>query len=133
MKTNYSIPRWLALLALAGLGLQISALAQSYSILDLGTLGGNYSEARGINNSGQVVGLANTADGNGHAFLYSGGVMTDLGALGGGSSYANGINDSGQVVGCADTATSSHAFLYSGGVMTDLGHSGRQAKQRPRH
>jgi probable HAF family extracellular repeat protein len=94
---------------------------------DLGTLGGSYSSASGINNSGQVVGYSYTAGGRQHAFSYSGGTMSDLGTLGGSESYANGINSSGQVVGGSDTVyvpvgkPPSHAFLYSGGTMSDLG------------
>ena len=73
---------------------------QAYRITDLGTLGGDLSEAYGINNAGQVVGWSTTSEGGGHGFLYAGGVMTDLGTLTGGSvSYATGINDMGQVVG----------------------------------
>jgi probable HAF family extracellular repeat protein len=86
-------------------------------------LGGAYSGAYAINDSGQVVGYSYTT-GNAvmHAFLYSGGVMTDLGTLGGSHSQAYAINDSGQVVGYAHTTGNAamHAFLYSGGVMTDL-------------
>ncbi len=90
--------------------------------LDLGTLGGTYSYAEGINDSGWVVGYSATASGYSHAFLYSGGAMTDLGTLGGTLSYAYGINDSGWVVGESTTASGAdHAFLYSGGTMTDLG------------
>jgi len=57
--------------------------------------------ARGINNLGQVVGYADTADGLQHAFLYSAGQMTDLGVIGDRwcSSIAYGINDNGQIVG----------------------------------
>jgi len=47
-----------------------------YTFTDLGTLGGNGSEAFAINNSGQVVG------GSQHAFLYDGSTMRDLGTLG---------------------------------------------------
>jgi probable HAF family extracellular repeat protein len=95
------------------------AFAQiTYWVTDLGALpSGSYSTASGINNSGQVVGYASTSSGAGHAFLYSGGIMTDLGAT-----EATGINNSGQVVGWATTSSgASHAFLYSGGIMTDLG------------
>jgi probable HAF family extracellular repeat protein len=95
--------------------------ASLYSFTDLGTLGGTYSEANDINDSGQVVGIAGTAEGTYHGFLYSGGVMTDLGTLGGSQSMARGINASGQIVGNADTSGGTyHAFLYSGGNMSDL-------------
>jgi len=50
---------------------------------DLGTLGGTESLARGINDSGQVVGYSATASGHWYAFLYYGGTMADLGTLGG--------------------------------------------------
>src|SRR4051794_34524752 len=53
------------------------------SLVDLGTLGGADSLGLGINDSGQVVGQSDTADGHTHAFLYSQGVMADLGTLGG--------------------------------------------------
>ena len=90
--------------------------------MDLGTLGGASSSAYGINDSGQVVGQADTRGGQHHAFLYNDGKMIDLGTLGGANSSAHDINDSGQIVGSADTSSGqSHAFLYSGGKMIDLG------------
>ncbi len=81
--------------------------------------GGDTTGAIGINNSGQVVGVANTGRGTPYqAFLYSGGAMTDLGQ---GSAIA--INNSGQVVGytAVNFNLPNHAFLYSNGTMTDLG------------
>jgi probable HAF family extracellular repeat protein len=92
---------------------------------DLGTLeGGESSAARGINQSGDVVGQSGTAEGTSHAFLWREGVMTDLGTLGGfGSSGANSINGVGQVVGYSTSPETgeNHAFLWQNGVMTDLG------------
>ena len=103
--------------------------AVNYSVTDLGTLGGNYSRATGINASGQVVGIADTtAAGNNHGFLWSSGSMHDLGTFGGTLGNAQGINTSGQVVGDAYTGGngSQRPFLYSGGLLTDLGSLGGQ-------
>ena len=55
----------------------VQAVVQ-YTLTDLGTLGGTYSQAWGINNAGQVVGQANIPNEAEHAFLYSGSTMTDL-------------------------------------------------------
>ena len=97
---------------------------------DLGTLGGNYSYAYGINADGQVIGQSGTADGLLRAFLWTPathggdfGSMIDLGTLGGMNySAAWGINASGQVVGEANTTgdAATHAFFYDG-ALHDLG------------
>ena len=114
------------LAAVVVLGLTSSAaLAEvRYTVTGLGTLGGSFSGAFGINDAGQVVGWADTASGAEHAFIYTpGSGITDLGNLGGGYSYANGINDAGQVVGRSYTPGGyEHAFLFTpGSGMTDLG------------
>ena len=97
-------------------------LAPAYVITDLGTLGGQTSQAIGISPSGLVVGAAETSAHETHAFLYQAGVMTDLGTLGGTESVAYAVNDAGQVAGYSQTASGdTHAFLYSGGIMIDLG------------
>ena len=102
----------------------MSAGATTYSFTDLGTLGGTYSIAYGINASGQVVGdsqiAGNTAQ---HATLWNGTTATDLGTLGGTQSIATGINASGQVAGYSYTAgnTATHATLWNGTTATDLG------------
>jgi len=91
---------------------------------DLGTLGGDFSTARAINASDQVVGTSTLTPGQFqfHAFLWKQGTMTDLGTLGGPNSDARAINAAGQVVGAAETADQvSHAVLWQNGEMIDLG------------
>jgi len=93
-------------------------------MVDLGTLGGANSVAHAINDTGQVVGRAETASGDEHAFLWTAaGGMVDLGTFGGLSSDAHDINEAGQVVGRSDTASGDvHAFLWTAaGGMVDLG------------
>jgi probable HAF family extracellular repeat protein len=95
---------------------------------DLGSLGGDYTNATGINDSGQIVGTSYLADNFAqHAFLYFDGWMMDLGTLGGSYSEATAINASGQIVGHSTLADgTTHAFSYSDGVMSDLGTLGGQ-------
>jgi len=98
--------------------------AQEYQFYDLGALGGNESEAHGINISGWVVGYAQTASGNWHAFLKKPDAdMEDLGTLGGNYSSAQDINAGGWVAGESETTPGVyHAFLKKPGVnMEDLG------------
>src|SRR5262249_4132542 len=91
---------------------------------DLGTLGGKGSQAYGLNGKGQVIGLADTASGEGHAFLWTRNQMIDLGTLGG-ESFAYGINNSAQVVGYYLKANGDkRPFLWEHGYMIDLGDFG---------
>lgn len=97
--------------------------AQTYQLIDLGTLGGTWSQAEGINDGGQVVGFAYLPDSNGHGFVYLNGLMQDLGTLGGSLSDAVDINASGQIAGYAqlEDPTISHAYLRStNGILQDI-------------
>lgn len=77
-----------------------------FTVTDLGTLGGSSSEATNLNDSGQVVGFADTKPNSkgvsiAHGFLYGGApsAMTDLFPNDVSSSDAYGINSQGQIVG----------------------------------
>jgi len=97
----------------------------SYTITNLGSLGGTASVPADVNNHGEVVGYSFTANNAAaHAFLYSHGRMTDLGTLGGTTSGATDINDRGAVVGLSSIAPGNKqvdAFLEQGGKLKDLG------------
>ncbi len=103
-------------------GVRPAAAAMQYTVTNLGTLGGVWADAYGLNNKGQVVGSATTADGQHHAYVWQDGAMQDLGTFGGQSSSAMDINDDGYAVGQASIPNGiNHAFLWHNGTMTDLG------------
>jgi probable HAF family extracellular repeat protein len=111
-------------LASSGSGNGKTRMKGGWVLTDLGTLGGTYSQANGINNLGEVVGGSWISGDNAmHAFLYRNGGMTDLGTLGGSYTWANDINDVSQVVGVSEVIgdSSTRAFLYQDGSMADLG------------
>jgi probable HAF family extracellular repeat protein len=91
----------------AALAIPVKILAQQYTITDLGTLGGTFSGAVGINNRGLVSGDS-TLPGDMviHGFFWEKGVMADLGTLGGPNSNAPEAwppNNRGDVAGFSDT------------------------------
>lgn len=92
---------------------------------DLGLMGkGDYSSARDINSSGDVVGEANiTPNGKPHAFLWHSGQMQQLPDLPGGSfCSAQALNDEGVVVGSCDLAEGeAHGVLWRNHQIVDLG------------
>src|ERR1043165_9618305 len=91
---------------------------------DLGTLpGDSLSQAYGINDSSQGVGLSENIDGSEHAFIWSNGTMQSIPASNGLTPFrAYAINNDGQIVGVALTASvAAHAYRLSHGTLTDLG------------
>ena len=92
---------------------------------DLGTLGGNESEALAVNGRGQVAGHSRGATAPAkHGFVIAEpGTMIDLGTLGGATSIAHDLNETGDAVGLAETRSGQpRAFLWTAtDGMRDLG------------
>ncbi|MCC6619601.1 MAG: DUF11 domain-containing protein [Deltaproteobacteria bacterium] len=84
------------------------------ALVDLGTLGGDESQARAVNGVGAVVGQADTASGEPHAFYWTeAGGMVDLTAGQAGASRAFGVNDAGVVVGVRTSQGTDSVFRWS--------------------
>ncbi len=82
-----------------------------------------------INEAGQIVGAAETADNQFHAFLWDRGQMIDLNVHGGLDaavpSAAHGVNDRGQIAGEFQPPGSGlHAAVWDGDRLIDLGTRG---------
>ena len=97
-----------------------NAFAVDYKVIDLGTLGGPYSYAYGIDDQGRIVGEAWTPGDVRHAYRYANGSMYDLGIPATPQSSANAINASGQITGRIGL----DGFLYDNGTLTLLGSLG---------
>ena len=114
---------WLAAFPLA-FCVSAPCVAATYTVTDLGTLGGNSSLGYGINAKGQVTGYSGTLGNVDRAFVYDGSmhdIGTLAGSLGGYLSDGSDINNSGWVTGESyTTGLDVHAFLYDG-TMHDLG------------
>jgi probable HAF family extracellular repeat protein len=105
-------------------------MSQETRMLDLGTLGGEYAQARSINDSGFVTGYSQIGEKSeaSHAFVWQAKTgMLDLGVLGGEYSYGMFINANNHVVGYSTIDKNNdrvHAFLHNGKEMLDLGSLG---------
>ena len=122
---------------------ETAVLWKDGQVINLGTLGGNESQADAVNDRGQIAGFAANAvpdsfpsplglPGFGtqqRAFLWEDGVMRDLGTLGGPDANALLLNDRGQISGISYTSAIPNSsgvptidpFLWKNGKMLDLG------------
>ena len=108
-----------AALVLGGAGTALGAT--SWSLIDVGTLGGPGSYGAAISNSGVVAGCADTAAGPAHAFIFANGEMHDLGEPGSGQSCALAVNNDGVVAGRSDTG---EIVIWRASGVTRLGVKG---------
>src|SRR5947199_74448 len=91
-----------------------SALASTFTTIDIPVPGATGTVAVGINNRGQIVGSYSTTSGF-HSFLLDHGTFTTIDVPGAG--YASGINDRGQIVGVYHIYSS---FLLDHGTFTTI-------------
>jgi uncharacterized membrane protein len=93
-------------------------------------LGTNFSQARDINDRGDIVGQFIGDDGFFHGFLLSKGVLTTLDFPGASQTSAFGINESGTVVGFWDlldpdsNLLEEHGFNWKDGAFTEVNFPG---------
>jgi probable HAF family extracellular repeat protein len=109
-----------------------SASAATYTVRSLGTLGGNFSHAYGINDANMVVGTSAIAGSAAtRAFVWRNGVLTDLGTLAGGqNSEARAINGEGTIVGWSlNQAGFMRAVRWMNGNKRNLGTLGGRNSQ----
>jgi probable HAF family extracellular repeat protein len=92
------------------------------TVHDLGTLGGDNSEAHDINDGRFIVGSSEMAGGETVAFIWHDDFgMQSLGTLGGANSKAYAINSIGQIVGESETTTGEvHATLWTVSYATSV-------------
>jgi probable HAF family extracellular repeat protein len=89
---------------------------QGSGLVDIGTLGGTYSEGTGINDQNEIAGVSSVAGSSlNHVFLYAQGHMRDLGGVAGESFINAAINNRGEIVATAtNSAGTESSFIYRG-------------------
>jgi probable HAF family extracellular repeat protein len=107
----------------------IAGASPIYTLTDLGTLGGSYAMATGVNASGQAVGVMTTPYGSMNAFTSSGSSLTNLTANStvATDGQAEGINNAGQVAGTQYIGGQTYATVWNNGVATAVGGAGSYA------
>jgi probable HAF family extracellular repeat protein len=109
------------------LGVSISAAAAApptYTLTDIGQLGGGYTQAYGINASGWITGVS-YAGNQPRAFLFDRVSMTNIGSFSGTYSESNAINTSGTIAGWSGVSGGGAVpVTWTGGTMTSLGSLG---------
>ncbi len=104
-----------------GLPIGTAHAVPQYTLTDLGTLGGSYSNGAALNEAGQVVGYSHLPSNSAlHPFLWQDGIgLEDLNTLGGTYALAAGINNVGKVVGNSSIVSDvdTHGFVWTLGAL----------------
>ena len=96
--------------------------APTFTITDIGTLGGSSSVGYGLNNAGTVVGTARIANSSAwHAFRWENGVIQDISGVYGESM---GVNSAGHAAVSVSIDSNWRACVWADGVLTDIGSLG---------
>lgn len=116
-----SLPRLGLLAAVLLIDASQANAGQSYTFTDLGTLGGKYSYATGINNASDISG-AYTFGYQQHAAVWIGTTGTTLGTLGGTTREAFAINNAGVAAGYSSTTgdAAEQAAVWKGSQASSL-------------
>ncbi|MDQ2946264.1 MAG: HAF repeat-containing protein, partial [Acidobacteriota bacterium] len=102
-------------------GAALLPAATTYSVVNLGSLGGSSSVAYHINDAGVVVGWSQTTLNDSHAFSSTGSSPQDLNQAAASNSFAYGNNGSGQIVGTSYINGQTHGTMWSTSGVSDLG------------
>ena len=93
--------------------------ASTFTTIDVP--GATFTEAHGINDRDEIVGVYQNSDGHSHGFLLVHDIYTSIDVPGATDTAARGINDSGDIVGSFRVlGQPSQGFLLSGGTFTIL-------------
>ena len=85
-----------------------------YIVTDVGSLGGSFTDALGVNDRGQVAGLGlSPSDTALRGFFWDGGPIHDVGDLGGPQTGVGPINNRGQIAGSSNTTTPAPPSLFN--------------------
>jgi probable HAF family extracellular repeat protein len=103
----------------------LARAAPIYTLADLGTLGGSFAMASGVNDLGQAVGSMAGPFGFINAFSFNGTGMTNLTANSSAiAGQANGINNAGQIAGTQQIGAQTFATIWNNGVATSVAGGG---------
>lgn len=107
--------------------------AAQYTFTKIMYPGSTWTEAAGVNDSGQVVGTYTDTAGIAHGFLYANGIYTQMDFPGTAHNYAFGINNQGKIVGSFSPVMPRgpyHASLYDDGVWSEYDFPGNETDGR---